>query len=203
MYERASILCCFFFLLVLLLTACQGAPPTGELDLVITGGRVLDPETQLDAVRNIGIRDGAIAVLSESPLEGKETLDASGLVVAPGFIDLHAHGQDAVSSRLQARDGVTTALEMEAGVYPVGEWLTSREGQSLLHYGATAGHWAARAKLMDGLDLKHLLTLPPEEQAELNKGGHAYKEATEHELEELTSMLSAGLDEGALGLGFG
>jgi N-acyl-D-aspartate/D-glutamate deacylase len=173
-----------------------------DFDVVIVNGRVMDPETGLDAVRHLGIADGRIAAIGETPLEGVDRIDATGLVVAPGFIDLHAHGQDPVSNRLQAADGVTTALEMEVGVYPVGEWLTSREG-ALIHYGATVGHWPARASLMDGIALKHLPTLPPEEQAELNEGQHAYQDATEAEIEELSAMLARGLDEGALGVGFG
>lgn len=185
------------------LTACQEPPSTGELDLVISGGRVMDPESGLDAVRNVGIANGTIVAVTEEPLEGQEIIDATNLAVAPGFIDLHAHGQEPVSNRLQAADGVTTALEMEVGVYPVGEWLASREGKAVVHYGATAGHWPARAKLMDGIDLKHLPTLPPEEQAELNTGEHAYREASDDEIEELVAMLAKGLDEGGLGLGFG
>jgi len=61
-------------------------------DLVISGGRVMDPESKLDAVRNVGIRDGKIASISTASLSGKTTIDAKGLVVAPGFIDLHEHG---------------------------------------------------------------------------------------------------------------
>ena len=176
---------------------------TGQLELVISGGRVMDPETGLDAVRNIGIANGSIIAITEDELDAPANIDASGLVVAPGFIDLHAHGQDPVSNRLQAADGVTTALEMEVGVYPVREWIASREGNALIHYGATAGHWPARAKLMDGINLKHLPTLPAEEQAEINKGQHAYKEASSDELNRLAAMLAKGLDEGGLGLGFG
>src|SRR5271170_7987994 len=85
-------------------------------DTVLRGGRVLDPETGLDAVRNVGITQGRIMRISSEPLTGKRVLDVKGLVVAPGFIDLHQHGQDAASSRLKAFDGVTTALEMEIGV---------------------------------------------------------------------------------------
>ncbi len=106
------------------------------IEIVLKGGRVMDPETGLDAVRNVGIEGGTIVAISEAPLEGTVVVDATGLVVAPGFIDLHAHGQDPVSNRLQAQDGVTTALEMEIGVYPVASWLASREGKAVIHYGA-------------------------------------------------------------------
>jgi len=53
----------------------------------------MDPESGLDAVRSVGIRGGKIAAISTSPLAGKQTIDAKGLVVAPGFIDLHEHGK--------------------------------------------------------------------------------------------------------------
>ena len=91
-------------------------------ELVISGGRVMDPESGLDAVRDVGIIGGKIAAISETPLSGAETISADGLVVAPGFIDLHAHGQNAESRPLQAGDGVTTALELEA-LLDVGEAL--------------------------------------------------------------------------------
>src|ERR1041384_5597634 len=63
-------------------------------DLVIQGGRVIDPETGLDAVRNVGISQGRIKKISAESLDGKRVISAKGLVVAPGFIDLHQHGQD-------------------------------------------------------------------------------------------------------------
>src|ERR1700694_4233424 len=91
-------------------------------DLVVAGGRVLDPASNLDAVRHIGIRAGKIAAISATPPQGRETLDAAGLTVAPGFIDLHSHGQTPENYRFKARDGVTTALEMEIGVNPVAAW---------------------------------------------------------------------------------
>lgn len=82
-------------------------------DRVIVGGRVMDPASGLDGVRNVGIRDGRVAEISAGPLAGRETIDARGLVVAPGFIDLHAHGQTPGLYRFQSKDGVTTALELE------------------------------------------------------------------------------------------
>src|SRR5437016_1632165 len=86
-----------------------------EYDLVIKNGRVLDPETGLDAVRNVGVAGGKIARVSVDRIKGKKVINAQGLVVAPGFIDLHQHGQDLSSERVKALDGVTTALELEIG----------------------------------------------------------------------------------------
>src|SRR5437588_4945295 len=100
-------------------------------DVVIHGGRVLDPETGLDAVRDIGVRDGSIGRISAEPLQGSRTIDATSLVVAPGFIDLHSHGQDAENYRLKALDGVTTALELEIGVVDVAAFVKERAGRAL------------------------------------------------------------------------
>ena len=186
----------------LCLSGCTEAPPP-EFDLVILDGRVMDPETGLDAVRNVGINDDRIAMISERSLAGRDTIEAAGLVVAPGFIDLHAHGQDPVSNRLQAQDGVTTALEMEVGVYPVGEWLASREGKAPIHYGATVGHWPARVKLVDGIDVGHFPTLSAEETVRMDQGNYAYEHLSEELIDRLGLLMTTGLEEGALGLGFG
>src|SRR6266851_2351485 len=131
--------------LLLLLTAPLLAQ---QYDLVLANGRVLDPESGLDAVRNIGIRGSQIAAVSVSPLQGKTVVDVKGLVVAPGFIDLHSHGQTPENYRYKARDGVTTALEMEVGVSPVASWYAEREGKALVNYGATAGHIPAALRVL-------------------------------------------------------
>ncbi|HSR68791.1 MAG TPA: amidohydrolase family protein [Acidobacteriota bacterium] len=192
-------------LLSLCLAACNqaGEEPREGFDLVIEGGRVMDPESGLDGVRNVGISGGRIAAVSEEALRGTRRIDASGLVVAPGFVDLHAHGQDPLSNRLQAQDGVTTALEMEVGVFPVGKWLDSRQGKAVVHYGATSGHWPARVKLVDGLDVGHFPTLPEAETTRMDEGNYAYEELSPERIEELSGLLEQGLDEGGLGLGFG
>ncbi len=109
-----------------------------EYDVVVANGRVMDPESGLDAVRNVGIRGTTIAAISATPLQGRTTVDAKGLVVAPGFIDLHSHGQDDENYRFKARDGVTTALELEVGVSPVTSWYAAREGKALINFGATS-----------------------------------------------------------------
>src|SRR5258708_22650458 len=103
-------------------SAMRGAGQNAPLDVVILNGRVMDPESDLDAVRNVGIRAGKIVDITEEPLQGKEVIDAKGLVVAPGFIDLHQHGQDAENDDAKAADGVTTSLEMEVGTADVDAW---------------------------------------------------------------------------------
>lgn len=135
--------------------AAQNPAPAGRpvdlaagYDIVIAGGRVMDPETGLDAVRNVGIRGDRIAEISSDPLDGATVIDATGMVVAPGFIDLHAHGQSNAANAYQARDGVTTALELEGGAPFLREWIESRRGNAILNYGASASHAMARAATM-------------------------------------------------------
>ena len=190
----------------LLLTAAAACGPVvpfdhGPFDLVINHGRVMDPETGLDTVRSVGIRDGQIAAVVAGALEGAETLDAAGLVVAPGFIDLHAHGQDVVSSRYQARDGVTTALELEIGVYPVEDWYSEREGRALLNYGASVSHQLARQLAMGSrfarINAEGTFSLGETSDETL------YRSATADEVLRVVALMEQGLEEGALGFGFG
>ncbi len=160
-------------------------------DLVIANGRVMDPESGLDAVRNVGISGGKIRAISMGALQGKTTIDAKGLVVAPGFIDLHQHGQDAENYAAKAGDGVTTALELEVGVADVDGWYAEREGKSLINYGASAGHIPARMLVMH--DPGQLLP----------SGDAAHREATPAEIEEILSLIQKGLRRGAVAVGLG
>jgi hypothetical protein len=120
-----------------------------DYDLVILNGRVMDPESKLDAVRNVAVKDGKIAEITENTISGKETVDATGHVVAPGFIDLHVHGQDPYAVKLMLRDGVTTVLEIEAGAWPVTDYYDERKGKWQANYGASVGHVWARVEAMD------------------------------------------------------
>jgi N-acyl-D-aspartate/D-glutamate deacylase len=166
-----------------------------QYDLVLEAGRVIDPETSLDAVRNVGIRDGKIARISAAPLSGRRTIHVAGLVVAPGFIDLHQHGQGLASQCVKAFDGVTTALEMEIGVPNVAEFLKSKDGHSLIHYGTTASHLAARA-LVFGAPLPDGEILP--------KSGPATDQpASTEQIKQMQQHLRDELDAGALGVGMG
>ena len=162
-----------------------------EFDLVLANGRVMDPESNLDAVRYVGIREGKIAAISTRPLSGRTVIDVKGLVIAPGFIDLHSHGQDDENYRYKARDGVTTALEMEVGVSPVAAWYAGREGKALINFGATVGHIPAKMAVMK--DTGEFL---PRDNA-INRV------ATLEEVRQVSDLISTGLDEGALGIGFG
>ena len=179
-------------------------PATQQYDLVLEGGRVMDPETGLDAVRNVGIRDGKIVRVSFEALSGRRVVHASGLVVAPGFIDLHQHGQDLESQRVKALDGVTTALEMEIGVPDVARFLKDKEGHSLIHYGTSASHVAARA-LVFGAPLS---PSPAKSHAGipdiLPKSGPATDQAaTPEQIEVMREQLRAELDAGGLAVGMG
>lgn len=120
-------------------------------DLVIAGGRVIDPDSGYDAVADLAIRDGRIAAISTQPLEGADRIDAAGLVVAPGFIDLHVHSQDDHTLELSVRDGVTTALELELGAYPIEPYYERRAGHARMHYGTAVGYQLARLLVADGI----------------------------------------------------
>ncbi len=97
-----------------------------DYDLVILNGRVMDPETLFDSVANVGIKDGRIVAITKDAINGKDSIDAKGLVVAPGFIDTHVHGVDPFLVKLRLRDGVTTAMDLEAGAIRVGEWYAEK-----------------------------------------------------------------------------
>ena len=175
----------------------QRAP--ARLDVVLVGGRVLDPETALDAVRHVGIRDGRIAVITSARTipAARDTVDVRGLVVAPGFIDLHSHGQDSINYAFLARDGVTTALELEIGTYPVAPWYAKREGRALINFGVSAGHPGARRAMLDGDSTA--------EGAEvISAEGRFVRERIEQaKLAALEERLAAGIRDGGLGIGMG
>ena len=136
-----------FVLRLGLLLLAAGASPE-RYDIVIRGGRVMDPETGLDGVRDVGVRGDRIARISSEPLTGARILDARGLVVAPGFVDLHQHHHDPETYRLKALDGVTTALELEIGAADVGRFLSEHRGRSLIHHGTSASHPAQRVRVL-------------------------------------------------------
>lgn len=172
----------------------------GPYDLVIAGGRCVDPETGLHAVRNVGIKGGRIAAISDQKLEGRKTLNAEGQVVAPGFIDLHAHGQQLPAAWVQAFDGVTTALELESGLLPVGMFYdnVAKEGRPI-NYGTGAAWTYARVATKEpGFE-------PPDGTITWFQNAFALKNwqntiATDEELEQIIALVEQGLKEGGLGI---
>ena len=151
--RSATLICALFSFAEL--TAAQ------NFDLVILNGRVMDPETKYDAVANVGVKDGRIAVITEDKITAKETIDATGLVVAPGFIDGHQHCIEPYAYRLMLRDGRTTIMDLELGAYgpKLDEWYKRREGKAPVNFGVAVSHEFARAAVLDGFkDWKYFYT---------------------------------------------
>jgi N-acyl-D-glutamate deacylase len=172
-----------------------------EFDIVVSGGRVIDPETGLDAVRSLGIRAGSVAAISDTDLSGDTVLDARGLVVTPGFIDLHCHTQSLPGDRIQACDGVTTTLELESGVLPIAEWYERQAGAGrAINYGASASWTFARiAELTPEMGEPHPdLTYF---QAAYRYSAWQHEVSTREQTARIIARLEQGLSEGALGIG--
>jgi len=178
-----------------------------EYDVVITGGRVIDPETGLDAVRNVGVKGEKIAAVTEDAIRGKETIDAKGHVVAPGFLDMHSHNAGVpFGEKLALRDGVTTPMELEAGVYPVDEWYAALKGKARTNYGASSGTLPCREHIFnpsfktkfagdfcyDGLGAPQQSHFTMKWSTEI---------ATTEQMKQFENMLEEGLAHGAIGVG--
>ena len=171
-----------------------------EHDVVVRGGRIIDPETGLDVVGDVAITGGRIdAVIAggSADLHGRDEWDAAGQVVAPGFIDLHSHCGDPASRRLQVCDGVTTALELEAGMLDMSAaYARMAERGSPNNFGYSASWGLARMSVC-GIDVSGGLS------DFLTHIGDAewHRELTDHERGRMLDMLSGELDAGALGIG--
>lgn len=168
-------------------------------DIVFVGGRVIDPETGLDAIRNVGIEDGRISAISEFPLDGDVVVDATGHVVAPGFIDLHAHGQNIGDYRMQVMQGVTTMLELESGVLPIGDWYDAQAAKNLpINYGAAAAWTFGRIAAFSDTDP---LATPGYFQDAQARDDWKFDIADDEQFARIMSLVEEGLQEGALGIG--
>jgi N-acyl-D-aspartate/D-glutamate deacylase len=180
--------------LLLVLEACIPSAQSRAnpaYDRVILGGHMMDPASGLDAVRNIGLRDGRIAVITTEAVRGRDTIDARGLVVAPGFIDLHAHGQTPETYRFQSLDGVTTSLELELGTSDVAAWYRERSAGERINYGVSIGHIKVRMSVMHDSG-----TVMP-----VSDG--AYRAASPAQIGEIAKRIETGLSDGAVSIGAG
>ena len=170
----------------------QPVPEAPSFDLVIANGRVVDPESGLDAVRHVGIRGASIAAISETPLTGTRVIDAANHVVAPGFIDLHEHGQQEESYRMMVRDGVTSAFELEVGTGDVAGWYAARQAGQILNFGVSAGHIPARMKVLGD---------PGQGLLPAGIGGSGT--ASDAQVAAMEAMVRDGLAQGAVAVGLG
>ena len=186
-------------LLLLSLVLSVSTVNADTYDTVINNGRIIDPETGFDKVANIGINDGTIVTITEQPIKGKKIIDATGLVVSPGFIDTHAHGQNIGAYRNYAMQGVTTALELESGILPIGKWYDIQEGKGLpIHFGAAAGWTFARIATFEGTEPE-----PTAAYFQAAQGHNEWKEdiASDKRLQKILGLVEQGLNEGGLGIG--
>jgi N-acyl-D-aspartate/D-glutamate deacylase len=169
-----------------------------EYDLVLRGGRVIDPESGLDAVRDVAIAGDRVAAVGTGLPPGRQEADVTGQVVTAGFIDLHSHAHDLGSARLQVMDGVTTALELEAGVTPVGDaYATAAAAGRPLNYGFAASWALARMSVLSGVTFDGSVGTLFAGLADPRWRGAA----SAGEIGRVLGMLEADIVDGALGIG--
>jgi len=194
----------FLSLLAVIIYGCSNPDQksnqtTQDFDIVILNGRVIDPETNYDKVSNVGIKDGIITAITEKEISGQKTIDATGHVVSPGWIDLHAHGQNIGDYRMQAMQGVTTMLELESGLLPISDWYEAQAQKNLpINYGAAAGWTYGRIATFTGTE--------PEATAKYFQDVQGRSDwkmdiATPEQMKKIMGYVQQGLDEGAIGIG--
>ncbi|MBS0251290.1 MAG: amidohydrolase family protein, partial [Proteobacteria bacterium] len=181
-----------------------------QYDLVINGGRVMDPETMYDDIANVGIKDGRIAAITKNAIIGKKTIDAKGLVVAPGFIDTHFHSVDPFATKMVVADGVTTGMDLEAGATRIGEWYAKKDKAGWqVNYGTTVGMNLVRmlvhdpeVKVDEPIDAANSGKYV-DESAKDGVQGWSVTRSTIPQMNQIMQLLDEGLREGALGIGVG
>jgi hypothetical protein len=167
-------------------------------DIVLRGGRVIDPETGRDEIADVAISAGRITEIGDAIAPARLDLDVAGQVVTAGFIDLHSHTADIPGLRLRALDGVTTALELEAGVSPVAPAYrqAAAEGRPV-NYGFATSWALARMEAVGGIELDgRLATFLTNIATPAWQGP-----ATPAQVSAILSRLSADLADGAIGIG--
>ncbi len=196
------------FILTICVSSMLTAQSSTEYDIVLTGGRVIDPETNLDTIKNVGIIKNRIAEISSKKLIGRQVIDVKGLVVAPGFIDLHVHGRSNKEQEYQVHDGITTALELEWGIEFLKEWYATRKSKALINYGASVCWPFERFKALDkykeGIDKLYQGTI----KGESNIGAlfdiirPSYSDIlSSEEMERTLANIKTSLDDGGIGIG--
>jgi len=177
--------------LVLLVPAGLLAQQSERYDLLIRGGTVIDGTGAPRFTADVAVRDGRIVAVSATPLprgRARRVINATGRIVAPGFIDMHAHLERLLtqpSAESAVRQGVTTALGGPDGgsPWPVGEYLARAERRPRLgiNFGLLVGHNTIRRIVMGADD----------------------RAPTPDELERMRGMVAQAMGEGAFGLSTG
>lgn len=175
---------------------------TNAYDIIIRGGRVMDPETGFDQICDVALIGGTISKVGTINGNAAREIDAAGLIVAPGFLDIHAHGQSVAADRMQAFDGVTTTLELEVGALPVSGWYDRQATiPRPLNYGAAAAWIFARKAVMGAIELDP--SVHPIDQ--MGAGADDMRWSTEAadpaQTKAIVAHVRQGLDEGAIGIG--
>jgi cytosine/adenosine deaminase-related metal-dependent hydrolase len=168
--------------------------------LLLSGGRVVDPGSGFDGVADVLVQAGTVNAVGPhlTAPDGAAVIDVSGLVVGPGFVDLHSHVHTTAGQRLQAMDGVTTALDLEAGLMPIDRaYAEAAAAGRPLNYGFSASWGAARAQV--------LLGMTPDASSEfvfnvLGEPGWQ-RSSSPAELTRWLDLLGVELTGGALGIG--
>ena len=191
----------------LLLFSCGEQKPLDGYDIVILNGRVMDPETEFDAVRNVGIKDGLIVIITEEEISGKETVDAEGYVVGPGFIDTHVHSSKKYNIKMAMMDGVTTGLDLEAGAVNIARWYEREKGKWPINYGQVVSQEMVRMIVHDNMDLKepmdatNLFDLRAESVQDDGVPGWSITRSNLEQINKISQILDENLRQGALGIG--
>ena len=172
-------------------------------DLVIDNGLVVDPEHHFIGIRNVALRAGKISAITTEPLQGKTHINATGLILSPGFIDLHSHAMSATGQYYQLLDGVTTALELEVGAFPNHQLSTLFGNHTQINYGASAGYLWIREQVIEGRSRVALSSTPsPYVGAPLASPGSVFTDTLSAiQRQELFALLEQELVHGALGIG--
>ena len=187
----------FFAIFIMCLLPSQARLET-TYDLVIRDGRVIDPASDFDGIRSLGISRGTIQTIDEGPLQGRVVIDARGKIVTAGFIDLHSHAQTQLGQKYQVLDGVTTSLELEAGAYPVAAVGNQIADRPLINFGASASYAAMRSKVLTNSDNPYLFFDGRPFSFE-DPGFTTPLDA--QQIERVMRHVHLGLDQGGLGIG--
>ena len=201
------------FALSVLAVAIATPAMATDFDVVIKNGRVMDPETNFDGVRNVGVKDGKIVAITEDAITGKETIDAKGHVVAPGFIEGHQHATDPFSRKVNLRDGLTTGMDFEAGAGDIAKWYADAEGKTQANYGMVVLSTFARLSVLDspeiaatgndmgGLFAHTVAAAAAKAKKEGRKPGWSATLPNKEQMTEIMRLVDEGLRQGALGVG--